>query len=99
MGAPFGVNQGVQLVYNNRFRRCEHVLSGLAGKHQVQGFRRDNQDVRRAFYHFLPVRLRRVACSDSYRNLFPGVNSLQRPPEILTDIGCQGFQRRDIDYI
>ena len=92
MGAPLGVDQGMELVDNHRPCRAKHVLPRLAGEHQVEGLRRDDQDMRRLSHHPLPLPLIRVPGTDSRLHEPVCPNALERTLQIFTDIDARDLR-------
>ena len=99
MGASFGIDHGMQFVQYHGFGSRQHVLSGFGSQHQVEGFRRGNQDVGRFPYHFLPLSLGGIACANAYGKQVLCSDSRKRAFEILPDIRGQGFQRGNINQL
>ena len=102
MRSPFGVDEGVELVDDQRPGRFQHRPSIFGGQHEKQGLRGGDQDVRRMLDHPLPVLLRRVPGADSHLDLLLPLlprDAKERPPQVLPDIPGQGFEGGNIDQI
>ena len=83
MCPALGRRNRVDLVDDAPLRAGEHLLRP-AGQHQVQRFRRRDQDVRRFAQHRLALALGGVAGPD--RNLEVGADPAQGSAEIAFDV-------------
>ena len=91
MGAPLSVNQRMEFIYDDGFGGTQHILSCLAGQHQVKRLRGDNQNMGRLFHHLLPLPGGGIPGADGNGEQFLTADSLQGLSQIFPDIRRQGF--------
>ena len=105
MRTALGRNQRVNLVDDDRLDAGEGV-AGVRRQHQVQGFRRGDQDVGRLALKSRPLGRRRVACSDGNRGNPVGIaacvgrlcDASERRLQVLLDVDRQRLERRDVHH-
>ena len=102
MRSPFGVDECVELVDDQRPGRFQHGPSIFGGQHEKQGLRGGDQNVGRMLDHPLTVLLGRVPGADSHLDLLLPLlprDAEERPPQVLPDIPGQGFEGGNVDQI
>ena len=101
MRAALVAQHGVNFIDNHGGDTAQHIAAVNTGQQQVQRLGRTDQNMRRIFQHFLPVRRRRVAAANRYTNTRRMstlqkqliLNAGQRLLQIALDIVTQGFKR------
>ncbi len=53
----------------------------------------------RLLNHLLPLSLGRISRPDSHADLRHSPDPVQRPPQVLPDIRCQGLERRHVNKL
>ena len=91
MGAPLRIDQCMKLIHDHRFCRAKDILTCFAGKHQIKGFRRNDQNVRRLSHHLLPFFLGCISGTDGYPDQLVSTDPFKRLFQIFTDVPSQGF--------
>ena len=91
MGAPLRVDHRMQLIQNDRLRRAKKPSAACGCQHQIQRFRRGDEDMGRALQHPLPVLLRCIARAHGHPDPLRSSKPRKRPFQILPDIRRQRF--------
>ena len=99
MGAPFRVDHRMQFIQNDRLRRAKKPSASRGCEHQVQRFRRGDENVGRTFQHPLPILLRRISRAHGHPDPLRSSKPRKRPLQILPDIRRQRFQGGYIDHL
>src|SRR6185437_10096049 len=102
-----GACDSVYLVQDYRACGREHSASPQRRQHDVERFRRRDEDVRRFADHALALARRRVACAyrDAYLGkgepslLEPSAQLGQRPLQIALDVVVERLERRDVQQM
>ena len=106
MRAAAGVDDGVNLVDDDRLDGPEHVPAALAGQQQEQRFRRRDQDVRRLPQHGCALGLCRIAgadrdgdagCGDA-GGLGVARDLAARHRQVLVNVRAERLERRHVHH-
>ena len=107
VAAALVAHQRVQLVDDHGAHVSQQRAAALGREHQVQRFRRRDQDVRRVTKDRRAGGLRRVACAQRGADLRRRdahlsrdvTDAIERRLQVALDIAAQRLQRRDVDDI
>jgi hypothetical protein len=98
-------HEGVHLVDDDRAHVAQQLARPGGRQHQVEGFRRRDEHVRRPAHHRGAVGRGRVAGAQRRADLRRGeaelasglADALERGLEVLLHVAAQGLERRDVD--